>query len=236
MSLRSATRIIGLAAVQSALAGPGAERMLARSLSSCAAALRTSSSEHVGVQQRAPPAGSTAAPLLHASSSAVAPLIRSRHACSHPANVSSQSCNITSGSMHTFSGRSAHDAVQQSSPQLRCTLHTSAASPAAQTAPTTDDRSAAAEDLLAGSPGDSQLTDMIEPQFLQTPNGQLAYHALPATGSHLTGVIYCGGEHASVIYSSGRLPVCTVETRGLHRGDTRSATTIGRHAAGRKAA
>ena len=37
---------------------------------------------------------------------------------------------------------------------------------------------------------------MIQPELLQTPGGQIAYHALPATGSHLTGVIYCGGEVA----------------------------------------
>jgi hypothetical protein len=97
--------------------------------------------------------------------------------------------------MHSFSSRVAHAAAQPSGPQLSHALHTSALSPAAQAAHAATDASAAPEDMLAGAPGDPELTDMIQPE--QTPGGQIAYHALPATGSHLTGVIYCGGEAAS---------------------------------------
>lgn len=43
--------------------------------------------------------------------------------------------------------------------------------------------------MLAGKPGDPELTDMIQPELLRMPGGQVAYHVLPATRSHLTGVL-----------------------------------------------
>ena len=98
--------------------------------------------------------------------------------------------------MHNASSSLEYATAQPGSPQLRHTLHTSAASPVAQAARAATDTSTAPDNMLAGAPGDPELTDMIQPELLQTPGGQIAYHALPATGSHLTGVIYCGGEAA----------------------------------------
>lgn len=195
MSLRTALQIVSLASARPAIAVPPTEGSLARTLATCSAALKRGTSESSIAQQRELLTGCTAALPLRAPTTAAAPHTSSHSSCKHPA--SSSSAGARSISMHSASSSLAHAAAEPCSRQQGHALHTSAASPAAQAARATTDASEAADDMLAGAPGDPELTDMIQPELLQTPGGQIAYHALPATGSHLTGVIYCGGEGAS---------------------------------------
>lgn len=197
MSARTALHVMGLASAQPAVATPTTGSLLARTLSTCAAVLKLGSKQSSAAPQRCLSASCTAALPRRASSTAAAPLTGSQSSCKHLASVSSSLAGVRITNIRSASGALAHAAAQPDSPQLSHTLHTSAASPAAQAARAATDTSTAPDDMLAGAPGDPELTDMIQPELLQTPGGQIAYHALPATGSHLTGVIYCGGEAAS---------------------------------------
>ena len=197
MSARTALRMMGLASAQPVVAMPTTGSLLARTLSTCAAVLKLGSKQPNSSQQRCLAVSCTTALSLRVPSTTVAPLSGSQSSCKHAASVSSSSAGVRRSSMLSASSSLEHATAQPGRPQPNHALHTSAAGPAAQAAYAATDPSAAADDMLAGAPGDPELTDMIQPELLQTPGGQIAYHALPATGSHLTGVIYCGGEAAS---------------------------------------
>lgn len=188
MSLRTALQIVGLASARPPIAVPPTEGSLARTLATCAAALKCGSSHPSIAQQRDLLNGCTAALPLRAPVTAVTPLISSQSSCKRPACVSSSLPGVRRISMHSAGSAWAHAAAGSDSRRQGRAVHTSAASRAAQAA------RAAPDDMLAGASGDPELMDMMQPELLQTPGGQIAYHALPATGSHLTGVIYCGGE------------------------------------------
>lgn len=197
------------------------QSMLSRAIQSCGATLRSSASFTACAAQ--PPPATTltsAAPPAYAGASTAEARPANRSHCT-PAHSSLSNLGRVHGSA-TFRGSSGNHMLPPAAAacsQPRRMIHASAGRGAAQAAPIADatgEGSSVSEDPLFGAPGDPQLADMIEPQFLDTRGGRVAYHALPATGSHLTGVIYCGGEARCVLAPRCRLAVpCWLSCRQL---------------------
>lgn len=167
MSARHARRIMGLADAHLAVAS--SESMIARALSPSIAALRGGCCTTSGALQPCSFFSTAAAPQLSTPSGATAAAVPLTSSGSWKCL---STCSITAVTSDSSGGRLSRSgsllpaAARTGAPQQSHMVHNTAASAAAQAAPVVED---AFDGPLASAPGDPELTDMIEPEFLETP-------------------------------------------------------------------